>query len=113
VDQTYLDCTLQEHIMEESREGMYFDGFIWRSHDEAPVERETRTDVVYDLSSREREVLGMMPSKLTAKQMAASLGISHRTVQFHMDSMYWKLGCSGRDARTQACNKGRKLGYIK
>jgi DNA-binding NarL/FixJ family response regulator len=99
--------------MEESRDGMYFDGFTWRSHDEVPAERETRTDVVYDLSDRERQILGMMPSKLTAKQMAVNLGISHRTVQFHMDSMYWKLGCSGRDARTQACNKGRKLGYIK
>jgi len=99
--------------MADAPEGMYFDGFKWRSHDEALEEKESRTDVVYELSDRERQILGMMPSKLTAKQMAASLGISHRTVQFHMDSMYWKLGCSGRDARTQACNKGRKLGYIK
>jgi len=99
--------------MADANEGMYFDGFKWRSYDEAPEEKDVRTDVVYELSDRERQILGMMPSKLTAKQMAASLGISHRTVQFHMDSMYWKLGCSGRDARTQACNKGRKLGYIK
>jgi len=50
---------------------------------------------------------------MTAKQIATGLGVSHRTVQFHQDSLYWKLGCSGMKARDQAVAKGRKLGIIK
>jgi DNA-binding CsgD family transcriptional regulator len=55
----------------------------------------------------------MMSSNMTAKQMADQLAISHRTVQFHQDSMYWKLGISGRESRKNAVDKGRRLGIIK
>lgn len=98
------------------RDGQYFDGFAWRNIEDAPdktVQQARNSELDYELSNRELEILQMMSGKMTAKAMAESLKISHRTVQFHMDSMYWKLGCSGRDSRTQAVNKGRKLGIIK
>lgn len=96
------------------REGEYFDGFKWcKAGEEAEAETEKPKDGSYELSPREKEIVKMMSGGMTAKQMAQSLLISHRTVQFHMDAMYWKLGCSGRGARVQAVQKARKLGYIK
>ena len=98
------------------RDGQYFDGFVWRNLDDTPdkTTQQTRnSELDYELSPRELEILQMMSGKITAKVMAENLKISHRTVQFHMDSMYWKLGCSGRDARLQAVTRGRKLGLIK
>ena len=101
---------------EPNREGMFFDGYRWRAIDETPDDADQKSSnskLDYELSPRELEILKSMASKLTAKQIATSLGISHRTVQFHMDSMYWKLGCSGAKARDQAVAKGRKVGIIK
>jgi DNA-binding NarL/FixJ family response regulator len=96
------------------REGEYFDGFEWKKvGEETETEAVKPTDGSYELSPREKEIVKMMSGGMTAKQMAQSLLISHRTVQFHMDAMYWKLGCSGRGARVQAVQKARKLGYIK
>jgi DNA-binding CsgD family transcriptional regulator len=101
---------------EPNRDGMFFDGYQWRSKDEAAdttSQNASNSQLDYELSPRELEILKSMSSKLTAKQIATGLGISHRTVQFHMDSMYWKLGCSGAKARDQAVAKGRKVGIIK
>ena len=47
------------------------------------------TDV---LSPREREVLTGIAQGLTNKQMASALGISHRTVETHRESLMVKLG---------------------
>lgn len=98
------------------RPGEYFDGYRWRSPDEeeakAPKDPKS-VAMAYDLSDREQEILHMMASKFTAKQMADKLTISPRTVQFHQLNLYWKLGISGRDSRTLAVDKGRKLGLIK
>jgi len=93
--------------------GAYFDGYKWVNQGDETEESSQVSELAYELSPREKEVLSYLPSKLTAKQMAANMGISHRTVQFHVDSLYWKLGCSGRTARTQACAKGRKYGLIR
>jgi LuxR family maltose regulon positive regulatory protein len=67
----------------------------------------------YPLSERELEILQMLPRNRTAKMMGVALGISHRTVQFHMDNLYWKLGVSGMNAKDRAVRKGRELGLIK
>jgi DNA-binding NarL/FixJ family response regulator len=99
-----------------SREGQFFDGFTWRNNNEAEDtsgQSAANAGLAHELSERELQIIRLMQGKLTAKQIATSLLISHRTVQFHMDSMYWKLGCSGRGARDQAVVKGRKLGIIK
>jgi ATP/maltotriose-dependent transcriptional regulator MalT len=99
-----------------SREGQFFDGYTWRNKDEAEDtsgQNAANSELAHELSERELQILRLMQGKLTAKQIATSLLVSHRTVQFHMDSMYWKLGCSGRGARDQAVARGRKLGIIK
>jgi DNA-binding CsgD family transcriptional regulator len=98
------------------REGEYFDGFEWRKIEDTALPsapNKTQSDMAYKLSDRELEILRMMSSNMTAKQMAEQLLISHRTVQFHQDSMYWKLGISGRESRKAAVDKGRRLGLIK
>jgi DNA-binding NarL/FixJ family response regulator len=41
------------------------------------------TDPAATLSPRQREILRLLAEGLSAKQIAASLGISHRTVEFH------------------------------
>ncbi|MGH9394556.1 MAG: LuxR C-terminal-related transcriptional regulator [Terriglobales bacterium] len=48
------------------------------------------------LSSREREVLEGVLSKLANKEIAARLGLSERTVKFHVSNLLRKFGVSGR-----------------
>lgn len=48
------------------------------------------------LSERERAVLRLIAAGLATKQMARSLGITERTVQFHVTSILNKLGADNR-----------------
>lgn len=48
------------------------------------------------LSGREREVLGLLAEGLTTKEMARRLGITERTVKFHVHSLCAKLGAANR-----------------
>jgi len=48
------------------------------------------------LSPREREVLGLLAEGLPTKQIARSLGITERTVKFHVTSLFMKLGAANR-----------------
>jgi DNA-binding NarL/FixJ family response regulator len=48
------------------------------------------------LSGREREVLRLVADGLPTKQIAASLSISERTVKFHVNSIFHKLGAENR-----------------
>jgi DNA-binding NarL/FixJ family response regulator len=48
------------------------------------------------LSAREREVLRLLADGLATKQIARSLGITERTVKFHVTSIFGKLGASNR-----------------
>lgn len=113
---------MQEETTDNStpgrRDGQYFDGYRWRSVDGSDEpEKESKDSksapMAYELSEREHEILHMMASKMTAKQIGDKLHISPRTVQFHQLNLYWKLGISGRDSRSLAVDKGRKLGLIK
>jgi DNA-binding NarL/FixJ family response regulator len=51
------------------------------------------------LSDREREVLRLVADGMATKQVARSLGITERTVKFHVNSIFHKLGA---DSRAQA-----------
>jgi DNA-binding NarL/FixJ family response regulator len=65
----------------------------------------TQPDVV--LSTRECDVLQLVTSGLTNKQIAARLGISHRTVQGYLQSAFAKLGVRTRtEAVTAALQAG-------
>jgi DNA-binding CsgD family transcriptional regulator len=49
-----------------------------------------------DLTSRERDVARWVGEGATDRQIAASLGISHRTVQKHLEQVYRKLELTNR-----------------
>jgi len=48
------------------------------------------------LSDREREVLHLVAEGLPTKQIARSLSITERTVKFHVNSIFHKLGAENR-----------------
>lgn len=48
------------------------------------------------LSAREEEVLGLVATGLANKQIAATLGISERTVKAHLGSIFRQLGVADR-----------------
>jgi DNA-binding NarL/FixJ family response regulator len=54
-------------------------------------EHETRQPPVEQLTGREREVLQGIATGRTNKEIAAELGISHRTVETHRESLMKKL----------------------
>jgi DNA-binding NarL/FixJ family response regulator len=59
----------------------------------------SETDVYSDLTPREREVLRLIASGRSNKEIAAQLGISERTVKTHISNIFSKLELT---ARTQA-----------
>jgi signal transduction histidine kinase/DNA-binding CsgD family transcriptional regulator len=63
--------------------------------------------LVEPLTRREREVLAGVAQGQTNKQIAARLGISDRTVQFHLGNVLGKLGVASRtEAAVQALERG-------
>jgi LuxR family maltose regulon positive regulatory protein len=54
------------------------------------------------LTEREREVLRLLPSRLTLGEIAAELFVSRNTLKFHMRAIYRKLGVDSRAAAVQA-----------
>lgn len=61
----------------------------------------------HPFSPREREVLTLAAQGLTNKEIAYRLGVSDRTVQFHMNSVFNKTGTSSRtEAATFALQRG-------
>ena len=54
------------------------------------------------LTEREREVLGLLTNGDRSKDLARQLGISHRTIQKHLQRIYAKLGVDGRTAAALA-----------
>ena len=61
------------------------------------------------LSDREREVLRLVADGLPTKQIALNLSISERTVKFHVNSIFHKLGA---DNRAQAVAVAAQRGLI-
>jgi DNA-binding CsgD family transcriptional regulator len=48
------------------------------------------------LTAREREVFQLLAQGLATKQIARSLGVTERTVKFHVASIFAKLGATNR-----------------
>jgi DNA-binding CsgD family transcriptional regulator len=63
----------------------------------------------HPFSPRELEVLGLAAQGLTNKEIAYRLGISERTIQFHMNSVFNKTGAQ---SRTEAAALALKNGWI-
>lgn len=49
-----------------------------------------------ELTAREREVLALLPSGVTNRLLAKKLGISERTVRYHLTSITRKLEVGSR-----------------
>ena len=60
--------------------------------------RRPRTD---GLTSREVEILQLVANGLTNRQLADQLGVSIRTVDAHLRSVYAKLNVKSRSAATR------------
>jgi DNA-binding NarL/FixJ family response regulator len=61
------------------------------------------------LTPRERTVLEQLARGLGNKQIAAALGISERTVKFHVSAVFAKLGAGNR---TEAVTRAAQAGLI-
>jgi DNA-binding NarL/FixJ family response regulator len=62
------------------------------------------------LTQREKQVLALLVEGLSNKEIAQALGISARTVNFHLENVYGKLGVSSRtEAAVRALRQGWKL----
>jgi DNA-binding CsgD family transcriptional regulator len=62
------------------------------------VPRRPRAD---GLTGREVEILRLVSSGLTNRQLAEGIGVSTRTVDAHLRSIYAKLGVKSRSAATR------------
>jgi len=70
---------------------------------------EAAADQVETLTNRELDVLRLAARGLTNRAIGRELGISHRTVQGHLASIYGKLGVN---SRTEAVTEALRRGWI-
>jgi two-component system response regulator DesR len=63
----------------------------------------------FELSSREREVLDLMASGATNREIAGSLFLSPNTVKEHTSGLYRKLDARNR---TEAVRRAQRLGLL-
>ena len=68
-----------------------------------------RPVVTVELTAREQTVLGLLPTGLSAREIADELGISRDTVKTHTKRIYQKLGVA---SRRSAVARGRELGLL-
>ena len=73
------------------------------------LEEEQEQSRGHPLSPREIEVLSLARTGLTNKEIAYRLGISDRTVQFHMNSIFNK---TGTNSRTEAVALAVQSGWL-
>jgi LuxR family maltose regulon positive regulatory protein len=66
------------------------------THRQMPGTVRSTNGFVEVLTQRERDVLRLLPSRLTVKEMASELYISVNTLKFHLKVIYRKLGVSSR-----------------
>jgi DNA-binding NarL/FixJ family response regulator len=64
----------------------------------------------HPLSPRELEVLTLVAAGLTNKEIAFRLGLSDRTVQYHMNPVFNKTGTS---SRTEVTSYALRQGWLK
>jgi LuxR family maltose regulon positive regulatory protein len=63
----------------------------------------------WELSERELEVLRLLPSQLSQREIAAQLYVSFNTVRTHTRVIFRKLGVN---SRAEAVTRARELGLI-
>jgi LuxR family maltose regulon positive regulatory protein len=63
----------------------------------------------WELSPRELEVLRLLPSRLSQREIAAELYVSFNTIRTHTRVIFNKLGVA---SRSEAVARARELGLI-
>jgi DNA-binding NarL/FixJ family response regulator len=66
-------------------------------------------EMIEPLTAREREVLRLLASGLTNKEIAQRLGVTGHTIKFHMNGILGKLGAA---TRTEAVVEAARRGII-
>lgn len=66
---------------------------------------ERRRSTAFHLTDREREVLAVAAEGLTAREIAARLGVRERTITTHLSRIYGKLGVSSRLAALRVATR--------
>ena len=64
---------------------------------------------VEELTSRERDVMRLLPSRLTLREIAAELFVSQNTLKFHLRVIYRKLGVNSRAEAVETARRLRLL----
>ena len=74
---------------------------------DAPMEH--AAVLVEGLTDRERDVLRMLPSRLTLREIASELFVSQNTLKFHLRVIYRKLAVN---SRSEAVEQARRMGLL-
>lgn len=74
-----------------------------------PIQTTTEENSRRRLTDREIEVLALVSAGNASKNVAVMLGISKRTVDFHLANVYTKLDANNR---VQAINNAKAKGYL-
>ena len=82
----------------------YGENLVARMQDALSTARPT--GLVAPLSKREQQILGMLATSMTLKQISDALFVSQNTLKTHLRHLYRKMQVGGRD---QAVEEGRKL----
>ena len=64
---------------------------------------------VEELTDRERDVLRLLPSRLSLREIAGELFVSQNTLKFHLRVIYRKLGVNSRAEAVEAARRMRLL----
>jgi LuxR family maltose regulon positive regulatory protein len=72
-------------------------------------DRDAGTAPFWELSQREIEVLHLLPSRLSQREMAAELYVSFNTIRTHIRVIFSKLGVA---SRAEAVARARELGLL-
>ena len=68
------------------------------AHDAAPADARSPSSLPAGLTEREAEVLALVASGLTNKELATRLYLSERTVARHLSNIFTKVGVTSRTA---------------
>lgn len=79
---------------------------------EALVLGEKKNKELYNLSERQTEILSLLYSGKTNREIAKLLSISPDTVKFHQKGIYQILNVSGVSSRAKALEKAVKVGLL-